>query len=125
MPSLNELEPARRLREHAAAARDIHLRNRFAADPARGDRMHLEVAGWYVDYAKPRVDDVVLHDLCALADARGLRGHIDAMFRGDHVNVTEDRPALHVALRMPRASSLVVDGVDVVADVHRVLERMA
>jgi glucose-6-phosphate isomerase len=101
------------------------LRELFADDPSRGERMHLEAAGWYFDYAKHRVTDADLRALVAEAEGHGLRDWIDAMFRGEHINVTEDRPVLHVALRMPRESSLVVDGVDVVADVHRVLDKMA
>ena len=113
------------LAEHASTMRDRHLRDLFAADPARGDRMCLDVAGWYADFAKHRVTDETLSLLYELADARDVRGYIDRMFRGDHINVTEDRPVLHVALRKPRDESLVVDGVDVVAQVHGVLDRMS
>jgi glucose-6-phosphate isomerase len=101
------------------------LRELFADDPGRGGRMHVEAAGWYFDYAKHRVTDEELGALAAKAEARGLQARIDAMFRGERINVTEDRPVLHVALRMPRDSSLAVDGVDVVAEVHRVLDKMS
>ncbi len=105
--------------------RDRTLRELFDEEPARGDQLHCEAAGWYFDFAKHRVADETLRLLVDLADARGLRGRIDAMFRGQHINVTEDRPVLHVALRMPEGASLVVDGVDVVAEVHRVLDKMS
>jgi glucose-6-phosphate isomerase len=101
------------------------IRQLFAEDPARGEQMHLEAAGWYFDYAKHRVTADDLRGLQQLADQAGLRDRIDAMFRGDHINVTEDRAVLHVALRMPASASLVVDGVDVVREVHDVLGRMA
>src|SRR5690242_19514632 len=101
------------LAAHASAMQDRSLRDLFAADPNR-DAMHVEAAGWYLDYAKHRIDAETLRLLVALADARGLRERVNAMFRGEHVNVTEDRAALHVALRMPAGTSLVVDGVDVV-----------
>ncbi len=113
------------LAAHATATRDRTLRDFFDRDPARGERLHCDAAGWYFDFAKHRVTDETLQLLIHLVDARGLRARIDAMFRGEHVNVTEDRPALHVALRMPESASLVVDGVDVVAGVHRVLHKMS
>jgi glucose-6-phosphate isomerase len=103
----------------------VHLRELFAADPGRGERMHLEACGLYLDYAKHRVDDRVLSSLFSLARESGLEQHRDAMFSGQHINVSEDRAVLHVALRMPAGESLVVDGVDVVAEVHEVLDRMA
>lgn len=110
---------------HAATMRDRTLRELFATDPARGDRMHFEAAGWYLDIAKHRVTDETLRLLVDLAEAREVGARIEAMFRGEHVNVTEDRPVLHVALRMPEGTSLVVDGVDVVGEVHRVLRKMS
>ena len=113
------------LAAHAATMRDRTLRELFAMDPGRGDRMHFEAAGWYLDIAKHRVTDETLRLLINLAEARDVRARIEAMFRGDHVNVTEDRPALHVALRMAEGTSLVVDGVDVVREVHRVLAKMS
>jgi glucose-6-phosphate isomerase len=101
------------------------LRELFASDPGRGERMHIEAAGWYLDYSKHLGTDETLAGLRALAEARGLQARIDAMFAGEHVNVTEDRAVLHVALRMPAGTRLVVDGVDVVEEVQRVLARMS
>jgi glucose-6-phosphate isomerase len=109
---------------HASATRDRSLRELFSRDADR-DAMHVEAAGWYLDYAKHRVTAETLRLLVDLAEARGLPERIDAMFGGEHVNVTENRPALHVALRMPEGESIVVDGVDAVAEVHRVLRQMA
>jgi len=109
---------------HHAAMRDATLRQLFAADPARGERLTAEGAGVYLDYSKNRVTDETLRLLVQLAHESGLRERIDAMFRGDRINVSENRPALHVALRAPRGASLVVDGHDVVPDVHAVLDRM-
>ncbi len=102
-----------------------HLRELFAADPERGARLNAEAAGLYLDYSKNRVDDESLRLLFELAEQSGLAERIEAMFRGDHINVSEDRAVLHVALRMPRDVNLVVDGVDVVAEVHGVLDRMS
>ena len=113
------------LEAQADTLRGQHLRDLFAADPDRGDRMRAEVAGLYLDYSKHRITDDTLALLVRLADESGLRDYIDAMFRGDHINVSEDRAVLHVALRSPRDARLVVDGVDVVAEVHQVLDRMA
>ncbi|MBK9117710.1 MAG: glucose-6-phosphate isomerase [Betaproteobacteria bacterium] len=110
---------------HHAAMRDATLRQLFAADPARGERLTAESAGVYLDYSKNRVTDETLRLLVRLAHESGLRERIDAMFRGDRINVSENRPALHVALRAPRGASLVVDGHDVVPDVHAVLDRMS
>ncbi|HET9730632.1 MAG TPA: glucose-6-phosphate isomerase [Acidimicrobiia bacterium] len=101
-----------------------NLRELFAADPVRGERMVVEAAGWYFDYSKHCVDDAILARLVADATSAGLRERIDAMFAGAHINRTEDRAVLHVALRMPLGASLVVDGVDVVPQVHAVLSRM-
>src|SRR5262249_22555717 len=91
----------------------------------RGERMTAEAAGLYLDYSKNRVTDETIGLLVALAEARGLPERTEAMFRGERINVSENRPALHVALRMPRDASIVVDGVDVVAQAHGVLDRMA
>ncbi len=113
------------LREHQREIESLTLRDAFAADPDRGERLVAEGAGLYLDYAKNRITDQTLGLLLQLAAEAGLRERIDAMFRGDHINVSEDRAVLHVALRMPRSASLVVDGADVVADVHQVLDRMA
>ena len=103
----------------------VHLRGLFANDPARGERMTLEAAGIYLDYSKNRVTDDTMRLLVELAEQSGLRGRIDAMFRGDRINVSEQRAVLHVALRAPRDASILVDGVNVVPEVHAVLDRMA
>ena len=111
--------------DHHAEIGDHHLRDLFAEDPDRGERLVAEGAGLYLDYSKHRVTDETIQLLLRLAEESGLRERIDAMFRGDHINVSEDRAVLHVALRMPADASLVVDGVDVVAQVHGVLARMS
>jgi glucose-6-phosphate isomerase len=103
----------------------VHLRELFAADPGRADTMALQACDLFLDYAKHRVDAETLGLLLTLAERAGLRERIDAMFRGDRINVTEDRPALHVALRAPRDAVIEVDGRNVVPDVHEVLDRMA
>ena len=103
----------------------VHLRTLFAEDPGRGERLSVEALGLYMDYSKHRVTDETLRLLGALVEQSELRSRIDAMFRGDRINVTEDRSVLHMALRAPRDASIVVDGVDVVADVHEVLDEMA
>jgi len=113
------------LAAHAESVRDTHLRDLFAADPGRGTRLTLEAADLYVDYSKNRIDDTTLDLLEQLADAVGLTDRIAAMFAGTHINTSEDRAVLHTALRLPRDAELRVDGQDVVADVHQVLDRMA
>jgi glucose-6-phosphate isomerase len=113
------------LQAHHADLKDTHLRELFAADPGRVERMTGEAAGLFLDYSKNRATDETLRLLVGLAEQQGVAARRDAMFLGEHVNVTEDRAVLHVALRMPRGRSLVVDGVDVVAEVHEVLDRMA
>jgi len=113
------------LQAHAATMGRRHLRELFAADPARGERLAAEAAGLYLDYSKQRVSDETLRLLRALAEACGLPARIESMFRGERINVTEHRAALHVALRMPRDAHIEVDGTDVVAEVHAVLDRMA
>jgi glucose-6-phosphate isomerase len=113
------------LARHHEDVRGLHLRDLFAGDPARAERMSLEAAGIHADLSKHRATGKTVELLLALAGERGVASRRDAMFRGEHVNVTEDRAALHVALRMPRDRSLVVDGRDVVRDVHDVLDRMA
>jgi glucose-6-phosphate isomerase len=123
-PALRERPAWRALGEHFAAIADVHLRELFAADPARGERMSARGAGLYLDYSKNRVTDETLGLLVELAEQSGLAQRRAAMFAGEKINVSEDRPVLHVALRMPREASLVVDGVDVVAQVHGVLGRM-
>src|ERR1700691_4017176 len=103
----------------------LHLRNLFADDPQRGERMTAEAVGLFLDYSKNRVTDKTLKLLIKLAGESGLRAGIDAMFRGDKINLTENRAVLHVALRAPRGSSIIVDGENVVPMVHAVLDRMA
>src|SRR4026209_1833674 len=110
---------------HQQKIRDLHIRKLFADDPARGERMTVEAVGLYLDYSKNRVTDETLKLLLQLADESGLRGRIDAMFRGERINVTENRAVLHVALRAPRGTSIVVDGENVVPQVHAVLDKMA
>lgn len=110
---------------HAQQSSEQRLQDLFAADPGRGERLRCEAAGLYLDYSKQRITDETLRLLLALADACGLRARIDAMFRGEHINTTEKRPVLHVALRAPRGAKIVVDGQDVVPEVHEVLDRMS
>ncbi|NEK56268.1 glucose-6-phosphate isomerase [Geodermatophilus sabuli] len=112
------------LAEHHEALRDRSLRDLFAEDPDRGRRLTTRAADLYLDWSKHRVTDETVRLLLALAERVGLRERIDAMFRGEHVNATEDRAVLHVALRAPAGRPLVVDGQDVAADVHAVLGRM-
>ena len=113
------------LSAHHREIADTHLRDLFAADPARGERLTAEGAGLYLDYSKHRITDETLRLLIALAEQSGLAQHTAAMFAGERITVSENRSVLHVALRMPRTSSLMVDGVDVVQEVHAVLDRMA
>jgi glucose-6-phosphate isomerase len=113
------------LAAHYEDVRRLHLRDLFASDPKRGKRLTAEAAGLYLDFSKNRVTDETLALLVQLAEECGLRGRIDAMFRGDRINLTENRAALHVALRAPRGTSIVVDGENVVSQVHAVLDRMA
>src|SRR3984957_18305709 len=113
------------LERHHEEIRDVHLRQLFADDPDRGERLTAQAAGLYLDYSKNRVTDEPLGLLLALAGQSGLGGRIEAMFRGDRINVSENRSVLHVALRMPKGTSLVVDGVDVVTEVTGVLGRMS
>ena len=115
----------RALEDHYDAMRSRHLRELFAHDPARGERMTAEAAGVFLDYSKNRVDDETLRLLIELAEQSGLRERIDAMFRGEKINVTENRAVLHVALRAPKGTSIMVDGKNVVPEVHRVLDKMA
>jgi glucose-6-phosphate isomerase len=112
------------LTAHHAEIGEKHLRELFADDPGRGQALTAQGADLYLDYSKNRLTAHTIELLVALADKAGLRERIDAMFAGEHINTTEDRAVLHVALRMPREAQLVVDGQDVVADVHAVLDRM-
>jgi glucose-6-phosphate isomerase len=112
------------LAEHYDQLRSVHLRRLFADDPGRGDTMHLEAGDLYLDYSKNRLTAETVRLLAALARRAGVEERRDAMFAGEQINVTERRSVLHVALRAPRDEHIVVDGVDVVVDVHRVLDRM-
>jgi len=113
------------LREHHQKIGGLHLRELFAADEGRGERMCAEAAGVFLDYSKNRVTDETIGLLAQLAIESGVPERIEAMFTGERINITENRPVLHVALRMPAGASLIVDGTDVVAQVHEVLARMA
>jgi glucose-6-phosphate isomerase len=113
------------LASHCKKIKPLHLRQLFAADPKRGERMTAGAAGLFLDYSKNRVSNVTLRLLFKLAEESGLRARIHAMFRGDKINVTENRAVLHVALRAPRGSSIFVEGRNVVPDVHAVLDKMA
>jgi glucose-6-phosphate isomerase len=124
-PKLRERAAWKALETHSTDVREVHLRDLFAADPPRGETLAAEAAGLYLDYSKQRVTGETMGLLLGLAEECRLRERIDAMFRGEHLNVTEDRAVLHVALRLPRDAELVVDGVDVVAEVHDVLDRMS
>jgi glucose-6-phosphate isomerase len=122
---LTERPAWKALEVHSKKARKEHLRKLFAADPERGQRMTVEAAGIYLDYSKNRITDQTVKLLLKLAEQSGLRTRIDAMFRGDKINKTEDRAVLHVALRAPRGTSILVDGKDVVPEVHAVLQKMS
>ena len=113
------------LEAHYEGMRNRHLRDLFARDPGRGERMTAEAAGVYLDYSKNRINDETVRLLIALAEQSGLRARIEAMFRGERINITEDRAVLHVALRAPKGASIVVDGKNVVPEVHAVLGKMA
>ncbi len=113
-----------RLQSHFAEVRKAHLRDLFAADSERGERLVADGAGLFLDFSKNRITDETVMLLGELARERGVEERREAMFRGEHINVSEDRAVLHVALRMPRERSLIVDGVDVVKEVHEVLDRM-
>ena len=125
-PSALRQAPAwAKLQAHFEQIRDAHLRDLFAADPERGERLVAEGAGLYLDFSKNRITDETLMLLGGLAHQRGVEARREAMFAGEHINVSEDRAVLHVALRMPRNRSLLVDGEDVVKQVHETLDRMA
>jgi len=125
MPPLTSRPAWKALLAHQVAINDVSLRQLFAGDPGRGERLAIDGAGVYFDYSKNRVTDKTLALLVQLAVESGLREHIDAMFRGDWINNTENRAVLHVALRAPRGASIVVDGENVVPGVHAVLDRMS
>ena len=113
------------LQAHYEKVKDIQLRQLFAGDPTRGERLAAEAAGLYLDYSKNRITDETIRLLIQLAKERGVADRRDAMFRGEKINTTEDRAALHVALRAPRGTQIKVDGVDVVPAVYAVLDKMA
>jgi glucose-6-phosphate isomerase len=121
---LRERKAWQALERHYAEISGTHLRDLFAADPGRGERLTAEAVGIYLDYSKNRITDETLALLTELAEESGLAQRRDAMFRGEHINVSENRAVLHTALRLPATATLVVDGQDVVADVHAVLARM-
>ncbi|HQR44419.1 MAG TPA: glucose-6-phosphate isomerase [Thermoanaerobaculia bacterium] len=125
MTPLKKRPAWRALTAHAKTMKPRSLRQLFAADPKRGERLTLEAAGLFLDYSKNRITDRTVTLLLQLARECGLRERIDAMFRGEKINVTEQRAVLHVALRAPKGTSIVVDGRNVVPDVHAVLDRMA
>jgi glucose-6-phosphate isomerase len=122
--ALRERPAWKELERHFAEVRDAHLRDLFAADPRRGERLVADGAGLHLDFSKNRITEETLTLLERLAAECGVEQRREAMFAGERINVSEDRPVLHVALRMPRERSLIVDGVDVVARVHEVLDRM-
>ena len=121
---LNQRPAWESLQTHSKAMKGKHLRELFAADPGRGQRFTAEANGVFLDYSKNRLTDETLKLLLALAEESGLRAKIEAMFRGDKINITEDRAVLHVALRAPKSERIVVDGEDVVPGVHAVLDKM-
>jgi len=122
---LTQLSAWKALESHYQQIKDVHLRSLFADDSKRGERLKAEAIGIYLDYSKNRITDETLSLLLQLAEESGLRGRIDAMFRGDKINITENRAVLHVALRAPKGTSILVDGKDVVPEVHDVLDRMS
>ena len=121
---LRERKAWQALERHYAEISGAHLRDLFAADPGRGERLTAEAVGIYLDYSKNRITDETLALLVELAEESGVPERRDAMFRGEHINVSENRAVLHTALRLPATATLVVDGQDVVGDVHAVLARM-
>jgi glucose-6-phosphate isomerase len=122
---LKELKAWKALKAHHKKVGDLHLRDLFAADSKRGKQMTVEAMGLFFDYSKNRITDETLKLLIKLAQESGLQSRIDAMFRGDKINITEGRAVLHVALRAPKGSTIVVEGQNVVPEVHAVLDRMA
>ncbi|MBU4234187.1 MAG: glucose-6-phosphate isomerase [Proteobacteria bacterium] len=125
MAPLTERPAWKALEAHYQQVRGLHLRKLFADDPGRGERMIAEAVDLYLDYSKNRITDETLKLLVQLAEASGLRARIDAMFRGEQINLTERRAVLHVALRAPKGAVIVVDGENVVPQVHAVLDKMA
>ena len=124
MPTLTERPEWTALEAHATQQRDVHLRDLFATDTGRGERLALSACDLYVDYSKQRVTDETLRLLTALARATGVEARRDAMFAGERINTTEDRAVLHIALRAPEGTQILVDGTDVVPEVHAVRRQM-
>ena len=122
---VSKMKTWKALATHAKKVRGLHLRDLFAKDAKRGERMTAEALGIFLDYSKNRITNDTIKLLVKLAEASGLRGRIDAMFRGEKINITENRAVLHVALRAPRGATIVVDGENVVPQVHAVLDKMA
>ena len=122
---LTDLPAWTALRAHASKSQQTHLRDLFATDPTRGERLAIDAVGVYLDYSKNRITDVTMGLLLRLAEESGLASRIEAMFTGDKINITENRAVLHTALRAPRTSSVLVDGEDVIPGVHAVLDQMA
>jgi glucose-6-phosphate isomerase len=125
LPALTERPAWKKLQAHYGKVKELHLRQLFADDPKRGERLTAQAAGLYLDYSKNRITDDTLPLLLQLARESGLRERIDAMFRGEEINITEKRAVLHAALRAPKGASIIVDGENVVPRVHAVLDRMA
>jgi glucose-6-phosphate isomerase len=125
VPTLRTLPAWGALQRHYQGVKTLHLRQLFADDPERGERLALDAAGVYLDYSKNRITDETIRLLIQVAQESRLRDRIEAMFRGDNINVTENRAVLHVALRAPRGASIMHDGKNVVPDVHAVLDKMA
>ncbi len=125
VPPLRQRRAWALLEKHYQKLKGVHLRQLFSEDPERGERLTVEAVGLYLDYSKNRITDETLQLLLQLAEESGLRDRIDAMFRGDKINVSENRSVLHVALRAPRGAVILHDGRNVVPDVHAVLDRMA
>jgi glucose-6-phosphate isomerase len=124
IPALRGLPAWASLERHYRTARNVHLRQLFAEDPKRGDRLAIEAAGIYLDYSKNRITDETLRLLLQLAEESRLRDRIESMFKGDSINASENRAVLHVALRAPRGASIIHDGRNVVPEVHAVLDKM-
>jgi len=125
LPPLRKRSAWALLEKHYEKTKNLSLRQEFAKDPVRGERLVAEAAGIYLDYSKNLITDETLTLLLQLAQESGLQNHIDAMFAGAEINISEKRAVLHVALRAPRGASIIHDGRNVVPDVHAVLDRMS
>jgi glucose-6-phosphate isomerase len=122
---ITERKAWKALGDHYKNVEKLHLRNLFADDPKRGERLTLEAVGIFLDYSKNRITDETIKLLLELAEESSVEARIDAMFQGEKINITEKRAVLHIALRAPKSSSIVVDGHNVVPQVHAVLDKMA